>query len=519
MHLNYYFLRQLSAGLRKQLTGWTLGTCFSQEKDELVLGFYAGEQEFFIKAVLRGDFAGLAFPTDFQRARKNSVDLFPEIVGKPVVDVIQYHNERSFTLQLAGDYSLLFKLHGNRSNLVLFHQNRAVNLFHQKLEKDLTIQPEQLHRELDQRFEAFERNGYQLNKLFPTFGKLITAYIETDEYRKSAPTEKWQRIQEVVPQLENPTFYITEVNHLPVLSLLPVGEIIEQTNNPIQAANLFYSRFARVDTLDKEKNAALRALEKRRTKTQHYLESAYQKLGELETERRNEEMANILMANLHQIPPRSEWIELHDFYRDQPVRIKLKPDLSAQKNAETYYRKAKNEKIEINKLQEAIQAREQELQTVDRHEAAISHAEPLKELRKYLKENNLEETVPTPTPEQLFKKTAYLGFEIWIGRNAKNNDLLTQKYAFKEDLWLHAKDVTGSHVIIKYQPGKNFPEPVIEKAASLAAYFSRLKNNTVCPVIVTPKKFVRKPKGLPDGAVVVDRENVILVTPQPWKES
>ena len=104
-------------------------------------------------------------------------------------------------------------------------------------------------------------------------------------------------------------------------------------------------------------------------------------------------------------------------------------------------------------------------------------------------------------------------FDIWIGKNAKNNDLLTQKYAHKDDLWLHAKDVTGSHVIIKQQPGKNFPEPVIEKAAQLAAYFSKMRTDSLCAVIYTPKKYVRKPKGLPEGAVIVDKEKVLLVEP------
>jgi predicted ribosome quality control (RQC) complex YloA/Tae2 family protein len=85
-------------------------------------------------------------------------------------------------------------------------------------------------------------------------------------------------------------------------------------------------------------------------------------------------------------------------------------------------------------------------------------------------------------------------------------------------LWLHAKDVSGSHVIIKYQAGKNFPEPVIERAAGLAAFFSKLRTDSLCPVIVTPKKYVRKPKGLPEGAVVVDREKVLMVVPIPWKE-
>jgi predicted ribosome quality control (RQC) complex YloA/Tae2 family protein len=90
---------------------------------------------------------------------------------------------------------------------------------------------------------------------------------------------------------------------------------------------------------------------------------------------------------------------------------------------------------------------------------------------------------------------------------------LTQKYSFKDDLWLHAKDVAGSHVLIKYQSGKNFPKEVIERAAQLAAWNSKRKNENLCPVAFTFKKFVRKRKGDPAGTVVVEREEVILVEP------
>ncbi|MGB3465496.1 MAG: NFACT RNA binding domain-containing protein, partial [Cyclobacteriaceae bacterium] len=102
---------------------------------------------------------------------------------------------------------------------------------------------------------------------------------------------------------------------------------------------------------------------------------------------------------------------------------------------------------------------------------------------------------------------------IWIGRNAKNNDELTQKHTHKNDLWLHAKDVSGSHVVIKQNGKEDFPADIIEKAARLAAWYSKRKNDSVCPVLYTPRKYVRKPKGMLPGQVIVDREQVVLVEP------
>jgi predicted ribosome quality control (RQC) complex YloA/Tae2 family protein len=101
-----------------------------------------------------------------------------------------------------------------------------------------------------------------------------------------------------------------------------------------------------------------------------------------------------------------------------------------------------------------------------------------------------------------------------LEKNATANDELTLKYGYKEDLWLHAKDVAGSHVLIKYQAGKKFPRDVIERAASLAAYNSKRKTETLCPVTCTLRKYVRKRKGDPAGMVVVEREEVILVEPK-----
>ena len=216
------------------------------------------------------------------------------------------------------------------------------------------------------------------------------------------------------------------------------------------------------------------------------------------------------MANLHVIPERAEKAELYDFYRDQPISIKLKKDLSAQKNAEGYYRKAKNEKIEIDRLNDSLSARETDRKRLQEHLEHVESIESLRDLRAYIKTNKLEQANAAPALDELFKRIDFLGYTILIGRNAKNSDLL-KKQAHKEDLWLHAKDVTGSHVVVKNQPGRKFPSPVIERAAELAAFYSKRKNDSLCPVIVTPKKFVRKPKGLPDGLVLIDKEDIVMV--------
>ncbi|GLU56731.1 hypothetical protein Dfri01_61920 [Dyadobacter frigoris] len=521
VHQNYYFLKKLAPRLNQELTGKKFIEAFSQEKDEIVLVFAESEidevlqKPFFIKATLRSDFACLSFPDKFDRARRNSVNLFTHLYNRQIVHVRVFTNERAIEIIFKNGEVLVLKLFGNRSNLIAFDKNGAVNqLFNNKLATDLTLSLETLDRPIDQSFEAFEKNDLRFEPLFPTFGKLVNKYLNGLLKEITKPEERWNIVQSVLNQLKNPVFYITNIELVPVLSLLPAGEIVETYSNPIEALNAYYYAFIRLTGIEKEKAEILRILKKRISQTENYLENTFKKLVELEEGTKNDEIANIIMANLHQIPERAETVELYDFYRDQPIKIRLKKDLTPQKTAEGYYRKSKNEKIEIARLHDSLDAREKEKERMTGFVKSIEAIELLRELRTFIKANGLSGGNAVSVEQaDLFKKIDFLGFSILIGKNAKNNDLLTKQYAHKEDLWLHARDVTGSHVVIKHQSGKKFPAPVIERAAQLAAWHSKRRTDSLCPVIVTPKKYVRKPKGLPEGAVVIDKEDVIMVVP------
>ena len=277
--------------------------------------------------------------------------------------------------------------------------------------------------------------------------------------------------------------------------------------------NQFYSYWSKDYYLEKERQQIIKALNRQAKQHESYLKKTKRQLDKLEKESRHEEVGHILMANLHTIPPRSKEVELLDFYNNAMLKIKLKESLSPQKNAENYYRKAKNQKIEIKKLKQNFDKKEEQLLTIAYQLEEIQTFGRLKELRKFLKKEDINTHKKQSKEGSLFKTFMYQGFQILVGKSAANNDILTQKHAYKEDLWLHARGVSGSHVVIKYQSGKVFPKNVIEKAAQLAAYYSKRKTDTLCPVIYTPKKFVRKPKGYPVGAVVVDRESVLMIEP------
>ncbi|OHX67977.1 hypothetical protein NH26_17320 [Flammeovirga pacifica] len=519
MFNNYYFLRQLSQALKERLIGMTLGACFSQSKDELMIGFYKGAREQWIRASLIPNFNLLTFPLDYQRKKVNSIDLFKEAIDQEVEDVIQYHNERAFLIKMTNDWGLLFKMYGNRSNILLIHEGEVNTVFQKRHIEDQNMDVSTLDREIDQSQEAFLEGG--IKATYPTLGREANAYLESNGLNDVSPVEQWTRVSDLVKKLESPRYYVEELEGQVqfLLFQLDGATTLLESDDPIEAANEFYYRFSKRYFVEREKGPLIKEIDKRLKQSKSYLKKHYARYEELTENARFEEIANIIMANLHNIPPRTKKITLFDFYNEEDIKINLNEVLTPQKNAETYYRKAKNQKLEVKNLEVNIQQKEDEMEELKKHREALDQFEMVREIRKYIKTNGLQK-LQKNEPIFPFRKFEYKGFEIWVGKNAVNNDLLTQRFAHKRDLWLHARDVAGSHVVVKWKSKQpNFPVDVIEKAASIAAYYSQRKTDTLCPVIYTPKKFVRKRKGDPAGLVVVDKEKVVLIEPAPFSET
>jgi len=107
------------------------------------------------------------------------------------------------------------------------------------------------------------------------------------------------------------------------------------------------------------------------------------------------------------------------------------------------------------------------------------------------------------------------GLEIWVGRNNRQNDYLTLKLAAPHDYWFHTKEIPGSHVILRVQPGQQVPERAIHEAAALAAWYSRGRESASVPVDYVQRKHVRKPNGAKPGMVIYEQQKTLWVTPDP----
>jgi predicted ribosome quality control (RQC) complex YloA/Tae2 family protein len=516
MHNNYYVFRLLSTELNAEISGSELSACFSQSKDELILGLNLSNEIFYIKASLLPEFSCLSFPNQFARTKSNSIDLFTDFIGRKLTQIQQFTNERCFALHFEEGWSLLFKMHGNRSNIIGYKANKAVELFRNSFPQDWELELNELDRPIDQSEEAFFNYEGNYQKLFPTFGKLIKQYFSSINLQGKSLEEQWEIISLVESEIRKPNgFYTILWNDEIHFSLLRIGEIIKEEQSCIEGITQFYYTYSKENFIRKEKKRLSKQLEKQRYQAINYIKKSNQKLEEVLEKPGYNQLADILMANMHQIPPHAKEVELFNFYTNENIKIALKSHLSPQKNAENLYRKSKNQKIELEQLESSIKQKEQELQEAESKLAEIEAAEDIKEIKKLIKQNPVKERAQVELKVP-YKKFEYGGFTILVGKGARENDELTLKYAKKNDLWLHAKDVTGSHVVLKQQSSKPFPQDVVEKAAQAAAFYSKRKSDSLSPVIVTPKKFVRKPKGLPPGMVHVDKEDTILVKPEAW---
>ena len=251
---------------------------------------------------------------------------------------------------------------------------------------------------------------------------------------------------------------------------------------------------------------------------------------------------NLLMAHLHEVQPGMKSITLEDFETGKPVKIKLNPEKNPAQNAQAIYKtsqklkRAKDVVIpllaevdeEINYLsqvQTSLNQLQNQLQTTEDLQALNEIKEELIE-QGYLTAERQGDNSKGDKPKgmaslrdsQPYRYTAPSGFEIWVGRNNRQNDILTFRTAVEYDLWFHTQEIPGSHVLLRLDPGAVASEPDLQFTADLTAYYSQARESEQVPVIYTKPKYVYKPKGAKPGMVIYKQETVIWGRPQVAKE-
>ena len=510
MFHNYFFLKRLVKPLNDQIQGLNLIECYSQNKDELIMAFGNNEREFYIKALLEPRISLIDFPKVHHKARKNYADLFEEALDKEVLSIQVFRFERSFQVLLQDNYSLVFKMHGSRSNILLCRHSRVIAIFRSVLSSDKQLDINHLNQDFTINQERFNKVNGNPKEFLPALGKEVNAYLATTDYFNADIKGQWAVMQDTLHQLEHNPIRIYQ-SEKPAISLLELNDkLVLETTDTLEAIKEYFGLLTHYFFVTKEKEKEIKKVNDEIKRAQNYISQTETKKQQILANRSYDKIANIIMANLSNIPKGQKAVSLTDFYSNTQIEIKLNKHLSPQKNAEAYYRKAKNQKKELAFLDKNATNKKEKLNRLLKLKSQIEEINSIKEVRELTKSTTIAKK-DSPLPYHQF---SFEGFDILIGKNAITNDTLTLKIAKKNDLWLHAKDVSGSHVVIRQVPGKKFPVPVIERAAELAAWYSKRKSDTLCPVIYTPKKYVRKRKGDPAGAMVVEREEVLMVEPK-----
>ena len=229
----------------------------------------------------------------------------------------------------------------------------------------------------------------------------------------------------------------------------------------------------------------------------------------------------LLKANLYLIQSGMPSVTVENFYDEmRPVTIRLDPALSPAKNAARYFKEYKKSCTAEQTLAALTEKDKTELVYLESVLDAIHRSETVAELAEireelalsgYLRQNG-QKRKKEPTPVFREYRSAE-GYQILVGKNNRQNDMLTTALAAKSDLWFHVKNIPGSHVIVRCA-GQPVSDETLQFAARLAAQNSKAANSSNVPVDYTSVKFVKKPAGAKPGMVIYTTNQTLYVTPE-----
>lgn len=264
-------------------------------------------------------------------------------------------------------------------------------------------------------------------------------------------------------------------------------------------------------------SAVASALRRKRKRLRRRLAALGKEIEEGGAAERLRETGHLLLANLGDVPKGAASVELTDF-DGSPRTIELDPALNAAANADRYYRDAARRERASDRLPALIAEVRREIEGVDAGLERLAETGEtdgtLRELADLPEERPGSPVTPERLPYHRFLSAG--GLEIRVGRSSKDNDGLTFHHSAPDDIWLHARQVPGAHVILRWnRRDQNPSERDLADAAVLAALHSEARHSGVVAVDWTRRKYVRKPRKAGSGAVVAERLKTVFVEPDP----
>lgn len=307
-------------------------------------------------------------------------------------------------------------------------------------------------------------------------------------------------------------YAVYELTHLPGWE--PCASVSE-------ALDRYYAPITGEGAYEAAKRPIAAALADARERVQKKREALERELADETALERLRQSGELLLAYQYTLAPGQTELRAQYDPEGPELTISLDPALSPLENAKRYferYEKAKRSRASVPELIEAARQEEAYLAQLETDLALATNWPEIGEVQAALQAHGYWRGRPVGQPgggqSAPLKVTTEDGWVIWVGRNARQNDLVTFDKGGPEDVWLHARGVPGAHVIIK-SAGRDVPRHVLERAASLAAYYSGARTEARVPVDATLRKYVRKIKGGKPGMVTYRNESTIEAVPRP----
>ena len=255
------------------------------------------------------------------------------------------------------------------------------------------------------------------------------------------------------------------------------------------------------------------------------LENINSKLKETENMDIYRLYGELIISNLYKLPNNVSYITVENYYDENKlISIPLDKSISPHKNADRYFKKYAKLKNTIDIVSIQKLETEQELDYIESIIFSLENSKTLEDLndiylelsvsslfQDYFKKKKKNEKVKTSKNSP--KEFNIDGFTVLVGKNNRQNDILTIKTARPYDIWFHAQKIHGSHVILKLEPNQKVDNSVLQKCAILAAQYSKAKSSTNVPIDYTYVKYVKKPAGSKPGMVIYTHQKTLFVTP------
>ena len=370
-----------------------------------------------------------------------------------------------------------------------------------------TIKDEKLFEIL----QTQELTAKNLQKLFQGLGRDTANELEKQLLSDKLATFRSFFKQETKPCLTDKSF-----------SCVPFSsKTTEYFDNLSQLLDVYYKDKAERDRVKQQASELIRRVENELQKNRQKLKKQEKELLATENAEEFRQKGELLTTFLHQVPNDQDQVILDNYYTNQPITIALDKALTPNQNAQKYFKRYQKLKEAVKYLTELIEETKATILYLESVETVLNQAglDEIAEIREeliqtgFIRRRQREKIQKRQKPEQ------YLASDgktiIYVGRNNLQNEELTFKMARKEELWFHAKDIPGSHVVIS--GNLNPTDEVKTDAAELAAYFSKGRLSNLVQVDMIEVKKLNKPTGGKPGFVTYTGQKTLRVTPDPEK--